>query len=173
MQRLPAPPPLSGLRVVERSRTRGGRLCRPAARHDGRQVILLEPPGGTPLRREPPFLPGERRQRAVRLSRGGQAQRRLRPRHGRRPRGCSTACSSEADILIDDTPLAERAALASISGRSPRAFPTWCTSRSCRSARTGPRPAGTARRSTSCTPPAKATCCRTACRSSCSPIGRR
>ena len=128
----------------------------------GAEVTLLEPPGGTPLRREPPFLPGSETPRLFAYLAAGADSWTcdLATGDGRAALG---ARLSEADILIDDTPLAERAALGLDEAGNRRA-----PSRP--DPRLGPavrrlRPqgaAGRARRSTCSTPRARAICCPTA-----------
>ncbi len=68
----------------------------------GAEVTLLEPPGGTPLRREPPFLPGSQMSALFAYHTAKMTcieTRELASKFG------------DADILIHDTPLADRAAL--------------------------------------------------------------
>jgi len=108
--------PLTGLRVLLRA---GGVAAAYAGRllgTMGAEVILLEPSQGTPLRREPPYL------------KDGVSALFAYLAAGMRSRICDSAASlaallSEADILIDDTPLAEREALgldeAAIAARHP------------------------------------------------------
>ena len=77
----------------------------------GANVVWVEPPRGTPLRREPPFLPGEAGVSALfaYLSAGMTSQTcDLQSDDGRATFG---ALLSQCDILFDDTPLADRAAL--------------------------------------------------------------
>lgn len=98
--------PLAGLRVVERASgvaaAQAGRLmCQMGA-----TVIMIEPPTGSPLRQEPPILPGGTSSLFIYLSTGKR----------------SVICNADggsfiedldvllasADILIDDTALADR-----------------------------------------------------------------
>jgi crotonobetainyl-CoA:carnitine CoA-transferase CaiB-like acyl-CoA transferase len=83
----------------------------------GAEVILLEPAGGTPLRREPPFLPGgEVSALFAYLAAGARSAVAESP-------AVIAALLSEADIFIDDTPLADREELgideAGIAARHP------------------------------------------------------
>ncbi|MBN9886223.1 CoA transferase [Salipiger abyssi] len=102
--------PLSGLRVIERATgvaaAQAGRLmCQMGA-----EVIMAEPSGGSPLREAPPLLPGGQSALFTYLSLGKR----------------SVVCDpvgpdfqkdlhkllAEADIFIDDTPVADRTGLA-------------------------------------------------------------
>ncbi len=102
--------PLSGLRVLLRA-------SRAAAAYAGRllgtmgaEVILVEPEGGSPLRREPPFLPDTEVSAVFAYLTAGMRSLVCDPasEEGRSTLG---ALLSEADVFIDDTPVAERAAL--------------------------------------------------------------
>ncbi|TMV08352.1 CoA transferase [Arenibacterium halophilum] len=112
--------PLAGLRVVERAAgvaaAQAGRLLRQM----GADVIMAEPPGGTSLRQEPPLLPGGTSALFTYLSVGK----------------CSVICDPDdgfrkdidallatANILIDDTPVADRAALGLDPDRIAAAHP--------------------------------------------------
>ena len=114
--------PLSGLCVVVHA---SGVAAAYAARMlgtMGADVTLIEPPDGTPLRREPPFLPGsEVSSLFAYLAAGmGSLVFDLASAEGRATLGGVLA---ESDILIDDTPLAERGGLgldeATIAARHP------------------------------------------------------
>jgi len=119
-----APTPLSGLRVVVRA---SGAAAAYGARMlgvMGASVTLAEPPGGSALRREPPFLPPS--------PEGDGAVSALfaylcAPMHARKIDPASEAFAAllaESDVLIDDTPLADRAALgldeATVAQRHPQ-----------------------------------------------------
>jgi crotonobetainyl-CoA:carnitine CoA-transferase CaiB-like acyl-CoA transferase len=101
--------PLAGVRVIERSRG-------PAAAYAGRLLaalgattIMLEDEGGTPLRREPPLLKAAQGASATfAYLCAGKHSLVCNPRHeaGRRMLHAQLAC---AEILLDDTPLEERA----------------------------------------------------------------
>jgi benzylsuccinate CoA-transferase BbsE subunit len=101
-------PPLSGCRVLEHSRTAaaayGGRLL--AAM--GAQVVMLEPPGGSPLRRAAPLLDGGESALFASLAVGKRS--RVADLATRAGRAALERALEGADILIDDTPLDERAA---------------------------------------------------------------
>ena len=87
----------------------------------GAEVTLLEQPKGTPLRQEPPFLPGGESALFAYLAAGaGSRVCELETSAGQ---AILHALLSETDILIDDTPLADRAAHgldeAAIAARHP------------------------------------------------------
>lgn len=101
--------PLAGCRVVERARgvaaAYAGRLLAAMGAH----VLMLEPPGGTPLRRAAPLL-GDSGHSALfaSLAVGKHSQEAdLATPAGRELLQHELA---RADVFIDDTPLAERAA---------------------------------------------------------------
>lgn len=109
-------PPLSGLRVILRARGVAAAYAGRLLGTMGAEVVLLEPPQGSPLRGEPPFLaPGVSALFAY-LAAGMSSRVCDDP-------AATGALLSEADVLIDDTPLAERDALgldeASIARRHP------------------------------------------------------
>src|SRR5438874_2473535 len=100
--------PLTGLRVAAIA---SGVAAAYAARMIGTmgaEVTLLEPPQGTPLRSEPPFLPGGESALFAYLAAG--AQSRLCDPDTADGRAALQALLSETDIFIDDTPLADRVA---------------------------------------------------------------
>jgi crotonobetainyl-CoA:carnitine CoA-transferase CaiB-like acyl-CoA transferase len=101
--------PLTGLRIVL---TASGVAAAYAGRllgTMGAEVILIEPPTGTPLRKEPPFLTDGVSALFAYLAAGMRSRIcELDTGHGR---AALAALLSEADILIDDTPLAARAVL--------------------------------------------------------------
>lgn len=97
--------PLSGLRIALRASRVPAAYAARLLGTMGASVTLLEPEGGTPLRREPPFLPGGT-SALFAYHAAGFSARRLEP--GTPEFG---AVLSESDVFIDDTPLAERAAL--------------------------------------------------------------
>lgn len=74
----------------------------------GAETILLEPPGGTQLRREPPFLDVEGKVSALFAYMAAGTRSRvcdLQTEHGR---AMAAELLREIDIFIDDTPLQER-----------------------------------------------------------------
>lgn len=103
--------PLNGLRVVANA---SGVAAAYAARLlgvMGAQVVLIEPAEGAPLRRQPPFLPGSGEASALfaYLAAGWRScVTDLTSGDGQAALG---GLLSEADIFIDDTPVAKRAAL--------------------------------------------------------------
>ena len=54
-------PPLAGMTVVELSHSVAAAYAGRLLATLGAETIMVEPPDGCPLRREPPFLPGLRR----------------------------------------------------------------------------------------------------------------
>ncbi len=108
--------PLTGLRVVAHARGVAAAYAARMLGTLGAEVILLEPPGGTPLRREPPFLPGTETSALFAYLTAGMSSRICDP-------ATLTVLFSETDIFIDDTPLAQRASLgldqATIAARHP------------------------------------------------------
>jgi crotonobetainyl-CoA:carnitine CoA-transferase CaiB-like acyl-CoA transferase len=120
--------PLTGLRVVANA---SGVAAAYAARMlgaMGAETVLVEPPQGSLLRREPPFLPGagvdgqgEVSALFAYLAAGARSQVcDLASEDGRAALG---ALLSRSDIFIDDTPLGERPALgldeAQVAARHP------------------------------------------------------
>jgi len=101
--------PLAGCRVLEHSRTVAAAYAGRLLAAMGATVVMLEPPGGSPLRTAPPLLNGtEHRALFAYLS------------PGKRSLVCDLLSSNgqrvleseleRGDILIDDTPVRERAA---------------------------------------------------------------
>ena len=109
-------PPLGGTRVILRASGVAAAYAGRLLATMGAETILLEPPEGTALRREPPFLEGS-------FDEGGEPISALFAYlcAGMRSFVCdlesasghaaATGFLSEADIFIDDTPLDERPAL--------------------------------------------------------------
>lgn len=102
--------PLAGCRVIERSRS-------PAAAYAGRmlavlgaEVVMIEPPDGSPLRTAPPLLEGSEQSALFTYLAAGKRSQvcDLSTEEGRQSLERELAT---ADILIDDTPVSERAAL--------------------------------------------------------------
>jgi crotonobetainyl-CoA:carnitine CoA-transferase CaiB-like acyl-CoA transferase len=101
--------PLSGLRIIVRASGVAAAYAARMLATMGAEAILLEPPGGSPLRAEPPFLPGGQSALFAYLAAGMRSRTcDLASAEGR---AALAALLSEADMVIDDTPLAERAAL--------------------------------------------------------------
>jgi CoA-transferase family III len=128
--------PLSGTKVVAcASGAAAGYALRLLATL-GAEAVLVEPEGGSALRRAPPFLPdSETSALFAYLTAGSRVQT-----------GGLEAALATADILLHDTPLGEREAL----GLTEEAF-----------AHMAPRRFGRARISISSMPQAKAICCPT------------
>lgn len=109
--------PLSGCRVVERSRTVAAAYAGRLLAAMGADVVMLEPSGGSPLRKAAPLLEGT-----------GESALFAYLAVGKRSLVCDPALPDgrttlerelgRADILIDDTPLRDRAA----SGLAPDAI---------------------------------------------------
>lgn len=113
--------PLAGLRVIERA---AGAAAAQAGRlmcQMGAEVIMAEPPGGGPLRQEPPLLPDGSGALFTFLS-VGKGSVICDPRSAAFRDDLDLLLAS-ADILIDDTPLTERAALGLDQGRIAAAHP--------------------------------------------------
>ncbi|MEZ5743458.1 MAG: CoA transferase [Sphingomonadaceae bacterium] len=101
--------PLAGLSVVARAKGAAAAYGARLLGTMGADVTLVEPPEGTPLRREPPILDGGQSALFAYLAAGFSSRVvDLEAADGRAMLG---AMLSEADIFIDDTPVAERAAL--------------------------------------------------------------
>lgn len=98
-------PPLSGLRVVARVHGAAAAQAMRLLATMGARATLAEPPGGSPLRQEPPFLADGVSALFAYLAAGAQS-RTVEP--GTPEFG---ALLAEADIFIDDTPNDQRAAL--------------------------------------------------------------
>ena len=113
--------PLTGLRIVLTARGVAAAYAGRLLGTMGAEVILVEPPEGSPLRRQPPFLKATAGEEPVSALFAYIAA-------GFRSRVLDSGAAlgallSEADILIDDTPLADRAALGldedSVAARHP------------------------------------------------------
>lgn len=99
---------LSGVKVIERSRgvaaAYAGRLLATV----GAEVIMLEPEGGSPLRREPPFLDREKRTSAL-FAYLAAGKRSVLADETSAGRAAFDRLIGSADILLDDTPVDLRA----------------------------------------------------------------
>jgi crotonobetainyl-CoA:carnitine CoA-transferase CaiB-like acyl-CoA transferase len=106
--------PLTDLRVIVRAAGVAAAYAGRLLATMGAEVILLEPPAGSPLRLEPPFIAGTEVGALFAYLAAGM-----------RSAVCddATPLISAADIFIDDTPMAERVMLgcdeASIARRHP------------------------------------------------------
>ncbi|HEY4069078.1 MAG TPA: CoA transferase [Burkholderiaceae bacterium] len=102
--------PLAGCRVVERARGVAAAYAGRLLAAMGAQVVMLEPPDGSPLRRAAPLLEGS-----------GESALFAYLAAGKRSLTCDSTSRAgrvllereldRADILIDDTPLRERVAV--------------------------------------------------------------
>jgi len=115
--------PLSGLRAVLRASHAAAAYAGRLLGTLGAEVILVEPEGGSALRREPPFLPGSGESAVFAYLAAGMRSLACDPasEQGRTALG---ALLSEADVFVDDTPVGERVALgldeAAIAASHPR-----------------------------------------------------
>jgi crotonobetainyl-CoA:carnitine CoA-transferase CaiB-like acyl-CoA transferase len=113
--------PLTGLRIVLTARGVAAAYAGRLLGTMGAEVMLVEPPEGCALRRQPPFLKEGVSALFAYLCAGFRSQvADLDSAHGR---GALGALLSEADLLIDDTPLAAREALALDEASMARAHP--------------------------------------------------
>jgi crotonobetainyl-CoA:carnitine CoA-transferase CaiB-like acyl-CoA transferase len=116
--------PLAGLRVVVRASGVGAAYAARLLATMGADATLLEPPGGTPLRREPPFVPGSDEVSALFAYHAAGMRSLVCDLSSEEGRSAFGALLSETDIFVDDTPLANRAELgldqAAISARHPQ-----------------------------------------------------
>ncbi|MDE2301204.1 MAG: CoA transferase [Sphingomonadales bacterium] len=115
------PPPLTGLGVAVRAEGVAAAYAGRMLGTLGAEVLWIEPPDGSPLRREPPFLPGGTSAIFAYCAAGARSRCcDLSREDGRR---AATALLAQSDIFLDDTPLADRAALgldeATIAARHP------------------------------------------------------
>lgn len=115
--------PLSSLRVVEHASgvaaAQAGRLlCLMGA-----ETVMVEPPEGAPLRHEPPFLNDEGGASALFAFLCAGKRSVICDLADQPGRGDFDRLLAGADILIDDTPLAERAALGLDAGQIAAAHP--------------------------------------------------
>lgn len=99
--------PLAGTRVVECAHSVAAAYAARLLAAMGAQVVMLEPVGGSPLRRAPPWLDGEQESALFAYLSVGKVSRvcDLSSEAGQQRLQAELA---EADILIDDTPLGER-----------------------------------------------------------------
>ena len=103
--------PLAGIRVLEHSATAAAGYAGRLLATLGAEVIMIEPPGGSPLRKAPPFLEDD----------AGTSALFAYLSVGKRSQVCDLASDegrwefeqllADAHILLDDTPVASREAL--------------------------------------------------------------
>jgi len=117
------PGALSGLRVIERSRGAAAAYAGRLLAVCGAEVIMAEPPGGTPLRTIPPFA-GDASSMGVLFAYLGAGKSSvvcdLAESDGRRR---LDGLLRDADVFIDDTPVDERPRFALDPDRIGRDFP--------------------------------------------------
>ena len=101
--------PLGGCRVVERSRTVAAAYAGRLLAAMGATVVMVEPPEGSPLRTEPPFLDGMGHSALFAFLASGKRSLVCDLLSPEGQRAMARELES-ADILIDDTPVRERGA---------------------------------------------------------------
>lgn len=114
--------PLAGVRVIEHSHTVAAAYAGRLLAAMGATVVMIEPPAGSPLRAAPPLLDGTNCSALFAFLSPGK---RSLVCDVRTPEGRRTLEHEleGADILIDDTPVSERAALDLDSDAIGRRFP--------------------------------------------------
>ncbi len=100
--------PLANLRVVVRASGVAAAYAGRLLGVMGAETILLEPPQGSPLRREPPFLEGSDGVSALFAYLAAGARSLVCDVDTQEGRAFATALLSDTDIFIDDTALADR-----------------------------------------------------------------
>ena len=120
--------PLHGLKVVEHARGVAAAYAGRLLAAMGAEVVMVEPPEGTPLRREPPFLDTEEEWSALFTYLAAGKDSVVADLASASGHATLTALLDAADIFIDDTPLAERDALrlgaATLAAAHPRLIHT-------------------------------------------------
>lgn len=115
--------PLAGCRVLERSGTVAAAYCGRLLAAMGARVVMLEPPGGSPLRQATPLLADTNESALFAYLAVGKRSLVCDPSTNA-GRGVLDRELDRADILIDDTPVRDRAALGldpeSVGRRFPR-----------------------------------------------------
>lgn len=115
--------PLTDLRVVVCASGAAAAYAGRLLSTMGAEAILLEPPQGSPLRREPPFLDADRETSALFAYLCAGARSFVCDLETEGGRAAAAALISEADILIEDAPLADRERLgfseAQVAARHP------------------------------------------------------
>jgi crotonobetainyl-CoA:carnitine CoA-transferase CaiB-like acyl-CoA transferase len=114
--------PLNGLKIVAHASGVGAAYAARMLSTLGASCILLEGPEGSPLRAEPPYLPGGKISALFAYLTAGMRSQ-LIDLSGDDGRAALGALLSTSDVFIDDTPVAARAALgvdeAAIAARHP------------------------------------------------------
>lgn len=103
--------PLAGLRVVMNAAGVAAAYAGRLLGTMGADTVLLEPPGGSPLRREPPFVDAAGKASALFAYLAAGARSFVVELDTAAGRDRLAALLSEADIFIDDMPVANRRAL--------------------------------------------------------------
>lgn len=119
----PSPHPLAGIKVIECSRSVAAAYCGRLLSVMGADVMLVEPRGGNPLRQQPPFVaaaPDTSALFAYLAAGKGSVVLELGEAAGRA--GFERLLEGAA-VLIDDTPVANRAALGIDAGALALKFP--------------------------------------------------
>jgi crotonobetainyl-CoA:carnitine CoA-transferase CaiB-like acyl-CoA transferase len=101
--------PLSGFRVLENSRNVAAAYAGRLLAAMGASVVMLEPPGGSPLRCAPPLLEGNGHSALFAFLAAGKGSL-IADLNSTAGKQLLDDELSRADILIDDTPVRERAA---------------------------------------------------------------
>jgi crotonobetainyl-CoA:carnitine CoA-transferase CaiB-like acyl-CoA transferase len=100
---------IAGLRVIVNASGVAGAYAGRLLSTLGADTILVEPPAGSPLRREPPFLPGCGGVSALFAYLTAGARSLIADPGTAEGRAALAALLREADILVDDTPIEDRA----------------------------------------------------------------
>ena len=100
---------IAGLRVIVNASGVAGAYAGRLLSTLGADTILVEPPAGSPLRREPPFLPGCKGVSALFAYLTAGARSLIADPGTAEGRAALAALLREADILVDDTPIEDRA----------------------------------------------------------------
>ena len=100
---------IMGLRVIVNASGVAGAYAGRMLSTLGADTILVEPPAGSPLRREPPFLPGSDGVSALFAYLAAGARSVTADPGTAEGRAALATLLREADILIDDTPIEARA----------------------------------------------------------------
>lgn len=114
--------PLSGCRVVERSRTVAAAYAGRMLAAMGADVVMLEPIGGSPLRSFAPWI-GETGESALFAYLAVGKRSRVCDLRTQEGRGAMEAELGGADILLDDTPVRDRSALGLAPAHLGQLFP--------------------------------------------------
>jgi crotonobetainyl-CoA:carnitine CoA-transferase CaiB-like acyl-CoA transferase len=114
--------PLAGCRVVERSRTVAAAYAGRLLASMGAEVVMLEPPGGSPLRKAAPLIEGTGESALFAYLAVGKRSFSCDPQ-SKLGRQVLERELDGADILIDDTPVRERAANGFVPDEIVKRFP--------------------------------------------------